>query len=83
MNDSIGSAAGASVKKSLPDQFSAIWDGSDSPPDVFCFLEAHTEATARERANVLLIDQFWRWRSKVELPVEKYFETCPDVGSPG
>jgi serine/threonine protein kinase/formylglycine-generating enzyme required for sulfatase activity len=81
VNSSVEIPVGPSVEKNLPDRFAALWETSDSPPDVFAFLEEHAEASVRERGNVLLVDQFFRWRSRVELPLEKYFQTCRDIGS--
>ncbi|HUG90234.1 MAG TPA: protein kinase [Planctomycetaceae bacterium] len=59
--------------------FAALCETSDTPPDVFAFLAEYPEATVRQRADVLLFDQFNRWRQGLGEPVETYFSRCPDV----
>eukprot|EP00913_Durusdinium_trenchii_P013374 g12555.t1 len=49
------------------------------PPDVFEFLNEHPEATPRERAEILLADQFHRWKSGNGRPVEEYLARCTDI----
>jgi CRP-like cAMP-binding protein len=59
--------------------FAALCETSDAPPDVFAFLAEYPEATVRQRADVLLFDQFNRWRLGHGEPVETYFERCPEI----
>jgi len=69
------------ANKPLVDQFIALWNADDSPPDVFRFLEEHSEATQDEQAAVLLVDQARRWRSGAVRHVEEYLEKCPEIVS--
>ncbi len=38
----------------LADQFEALWESSDSTPDVFAFLDQHGESDVEEHLIVLL-----------------------------
>ena len=40
----------------LAQQYVALWESSDSPPDVFAFLEQHSGSDATEKFAVLLQD---------------------------
>ncbi len=70
-----------SADRTLAELYTALWDGSNSVPDVFSFLGHHKVASPRVVADVMLIDQFRRQRLGTELPVERYFERFPEVGS--
>jgi serine/threonine protein kinase len=69
------------INKPLVDQFIALWEAGDSPPDVFRFLEEHSEAPHDEQVAVLLVDQTRRWRSGAARQVEEYLEKCPEIVS--
>jgi len=41
----------------LADQYTAMWEPNDSPPDVFVFLQQHSAASVQDKLAVLLSDQ--------------------------
>jgi serine/threonine-protein kinase len=61
------------------DQFALLWEADGPPPDAFAFLKARPDLTARECADILLIDLHRRWRTGTGLPVEAYFREFPAV----
>ena len=63
------------------EQFLKLWQDGDRAPDVFRFLADHPDAGLDERARICVIDQEHRWPSGSGLPVERYFERCPDLRS--
>jgi tRNA A-37 threonylcarbamoyl transferase component Bud32 len=65
----------------LADSYAMLWQDGGPLPDVFAFLESHAVASARERADVLLIDQGNRWRAGLRLPAECYLRQFPDVAA--
>ncbi|MFK8112563.1 MAG: SUMF1/EgtB/PvdO family nonheme iron enzyme [Rubripirellula sp.] len=62
-------------------RFEELWESSDSPPDVFSFLDQHQDSNAEERVAVLLADQQHRWRTDQPLKVENYLSRFPDLAS--
>ncbi len=65
----------------LPDEFEALWESGDGPPDVFAFLEQHPHYDTSKKLGVVLRDQQRRWRSDRPLTVEDYLARLPDVAS--
>jgi CRP-like cAMP-binding protein len=65
-----------SVSKTPADEFNNLWD---APPDVNAFLAELPDATPRERADVVAVDLFRRWRVGNPAPLESYFESIPEV----
>ena len=63
----------------LATQYAALWKDGAPPPDVFAFLAEHPSAGPRERADVLLVDQYHRWKSGNGLPAEEYLAGFPEV----
>ncbi len=63
----------------LAGQFAALWESGGPSPDFVSFLEAHPDATPRERLDVLLIDQEYRWQSRSTLPVDAYLRAFPSI----
>jgi hypothetical protein len=45
------------MPQDLAKQFGALWESSDSPPDLFAFLEQHSGSDATDKLAVLLQDQ--------------------------
>ncbi len=72
-----------SARGSLQDRFLRLWADPASPPDVFSFLADHPEATAAERADVVLLDQQQRQRIGRLLPVEEYLARVPEIAEAG
>ncbi len=69
---------------SLAERFRALWKAGGSSPDVFAFLAAHPEATARDRLEVILIDQKYQGRKGRKRSVSDYLAALPDpVDLPG
>jgi hypothetical protein len=64
---------------SLVGRFSALWDESEASPDVFQFLEQHADASARDCADVVLLDQSRRHEHDSRLAVEEYLAQLPRV----
>ncbi len=62
-------------------QFEALWESSNSPPDVFEFLDHHNDSDASARLAVVLLDQRRRWQTKEPLRVEDYLGRVPDLAS--
>ena len=60
-------------------QFEALWESSDSPPDVFAFLQQHNGSDASDILAVLLQDQRHRWQTDQPLKVEDYLAHFPDL----
>lgn len=65
----------------LAQQFEALWDSGDSPPDVFAFLEQQWESDAADKLAVLLADQNHRWKTDQPLQVEDYLNRLADFAS--
>jgi hypothetical protein len=71
--------AGATERPLLADRFDELWRTKETAPDVFTFLAAHPTITARERIDVLLVDQAHRWRTGDPIPVERYLQEFPEI----
>jgi eukaryotic-like serine/threonine-protein kinase len=65
----------------LADSYAMLWQNGGPSPDVFGFLKTHAGGSARDRADVLLIDQCNRWHAGARLPAECYFRLFPDVAA--
>lgn len=66
-------------EKSPVTEFEERWGEGSSPPDVFSFLANANLKNERQRADILLCDQYQRWKTGDGIPVEKYFDACPDL----
>ena len=62
-------------------QFSRFWERDEPLPDVFAFLRKAGDITRTQRLEVLLVDQYERWKSGNPLKVEDYLAEFPDVAS--
>ena len=60
-------------------QFEALWESSDSPPDVFAFLQQHDRSEASDILAILLQDQRRRWQTPQPLRVEDYLARFPSL----
>ena len=65
---------------SLTEQYRRQLDGG-AAPDVLTFLASHPEATPRQCADVLLLDQYVCWREGAPRTAEYYLDGCPRVAS--
>ncbi len=63
----------------LAAQFANLWKLDKDLPDVFAFLQEHSQASPRETADVLLVDQRLRWKRSVGISVEEYLRRCPQL----
>jgi serine/threonine protein kinase len=63
----------------LADRFDELWRTKETAPDAFAFLEAHAAVTARERVEVVLVDQAHRWRTGHPIPAERYLREFPEI----
>ncbi len=70
---------GLSMQPEVAKQFAALWESSDSPPDVFTFLQQHQGSDAADILAVLLQDQRHRWQTDQPLKVEAYLAHFPDL----
>lgn len=61
-------------------EFEKLWK-RDSAPNVFKFLADANVTDNRQLADILLCDQYQRWSSQTGIPVEQYFEACPQLDS--
>ena len=48
-------------------------------PDVFSFLQSHEGLPAREKLEIVLVDQFHRWKTNQAVPVEHYLQRLPEL----
>ena len=62
-------------------RFSTLWEKSVFLPNLEEFLAEQPHPTLRELADVLLTDQFYRWRTDSLIPVERYFRKFPEIGA--
>ena len=67
------------TKGNLAEKFRVLWETSIFLPDTVAFLDDNPNATRRERADVVLVDQFHRWRSDCVVLAERYFVKFPDI----
>ncbi len=65
------------MQPDLAKQFGELWESSDSPPDVFAFLELHEGSSGSDILAVLLQDQRCRWQTAQPLKVEDYLQQFP------
>jgi eukaryotic-like serine/threonine-protein kinase len=65
----------------LAQQFNALWESNDSPPDPFAFLEQHNGSGSAHQLAVLLQDQQCRWQTDAPLKVEEYLARLPGLAS--
>src|SRR5436309_192984 len=63
----------------LANEFAVLWESSDSPPDVFAFLQQHSDASSPDKQSVLLYDQQRRWHTARPLKVEDYLAHLPNL----
>ena len=69
------------MPQELAIQFEALWESSDSPPDVFAFLEQHNGSDATDILAILQTDQQHRWQTDSPFNVEDYLSRIPDIAS--
>lgn len=65
-------------RRNLDEQYAALWDSTNGPPDVFAFLAAHSSASPAVRREVVARDLYFRWNTSQPLPVDEYFARCPE-----
>eukprot|EP00913_Durusdinium_trenchii_P023449 g22027.t1 len=81
-NDRMADDARHAETGALAEEFAAIWDTANEPPEPFLFLSEHPDATPDERFHVIRIDQHRRWQSGSPRPVTEYFDRCPELADP-
>ena len=69
------------MPQDLARQFEALWESSDSPPDLFAFLEQHNGSDSSNILAVLLTDQRHRWQTDSPLMVEEYLSKFPNIAN--
>ncbi len=62
--------------------YAACCETAESLPDLAFFLEQHEHIDRRQHADVLLLDQFYRWKRGARRPVEWYLERFAGLDSP-
>ena len=67
------------MKAELTEQFEALWDSGDSPPDLVSFLEQHGPSADDDVVAVVLLDQKRRWKTDSPLKVEDYLSVIPGL----
>jgi len=72
-----------SDERSLNEQFQSMWrQAEDAFPDIVAFLSSHREASQREIADVVLIDQHFRWHRNMDpRNAEFYLERFPTLAA--
>ncbi|MEP3480597.1 MAG: protein kinase [Fuerstiella sp.] len=61
------------------DEYVKLCEDSSRLPDVFDFLSKIEGLAAREKLDVLLVDQFHRWQQQQAIPVEHYVKRLPEL----
>lgn len=61
------------------DQYRALWEPGNPPPDVFAFLAQCGDLNPAQQLAVLLADQPRRWQTDRALTVEEYLARLPDL----
>lgn len=64
---------------SAADQFLQRCSDSDQLPDVFKFLASKHGLPERVQVDVLLVDQFQRWKQNQVIPVDQYLDRTPHI----
>jgi len=54
--------------------YATLCESSSSPPDLEAFLAQHDHIDHGQHADVLLFDQYYRWKTGTQRPVEWYLE---------
>ena len=65
----------------LESEFAALWGSSDSPPDLFAFLQRHSHFSSSDKLQVLLLDQQQRWKTIQPYRVEDYLAQLPELAA--
>lgn len=65
------------MQPEIAKQFEALWESSNSPPDVFAFLQQFDSLDPSDILQILLRDQQHRWRTDKPLQVEDYLVGIP------
>ena len=58
-------------------KFESLWKSGDSAPDVFAFLDRHSEIDDAEKLRILFTDQRHRWLTHQPFKVEDYVSRLP------
>ncbi|MGZ0174451.1 MAG: serine/threonine-protein kinase, partial [Planctomycetales bacterium] len=67
------------MRAELTEQFEALWDSGDSPPDLVSFLGQHGASAGDDVVAVVLLDQQRRWKTDSPLKVEDYLSFVPSL----
>ena len=77
----MGSARGESLAEGLASRFERLWNATGTAPDLVAFLQLHPEATLRDRAEAVRVDQRRRWQMGQPRALDEYFRTFPDLAA--
>ena len=61
------------------DSFLRLCEGHTPHPNVFDFLSKASGLSAREQIEVVLVDQYYRWKLQQAIPVEHYLKRLPEI----
>ena len=61
------------------DTFARLCAENEQIPDVFEFLEGQLELNDRDKLEVLLVDQYQRWKHQQAIPVDNYLARTPEI----
>ena len=64
---------------SAADIYARLCNEDDQLPDVFEFISNQQDLADQETVNILLVDQFQRWKRQQAIPVDHYFERTPNI----
>ena len=77
----MGSPRDDSTSESLASRFERLWEATGTAPDLKAFLQLHSDASLRERAEVVRVDQRRRWQAGQPRVLEDYFRAFPDLAA--
>src|SRR5262245_20688648 len=63
----------------LAQKFDSLWESSHGPPDVFAFLQQHSQAAVADKLAVVICDQRHRWQTPHPLSVEDYLAQLAEL----
>ena len=61
------------------DTFRRLCEESTHLPNVFDFLSNAHKLTSREKVDVILVDQYFRWKRQQAIPVDQYLNRHPEI----
>ncbi|QDU94029.1 serine/threonine-protein kinase [Lignipirellula cremea] len=57
------------------------WETGGAIPVLEVLLQGMSQASVRDRADAILVDQSFRWQRGVPIPAEEYLSRCPEIAA--